>query len=317
VIEPRRDAYGPEADTGNLADYLELLALARTPLRRAELADYLAEERWVVRSRELFHDLDPEEDSPGEDQQDGGAGPLPADVAAADVFELLQFRADQLQEHYPFELVGNQLCLREPLEDNQKPYLSLLAITVAHHYSVETSLHPERVFESLVASVMRTRGLTSVDTGEVGRGTGDFRALVRNVAERLELIAAPDAASSRAAANEEGVDTVSHLSWGDVRPGHWVFIGQATCAQSNEWARKVLEPKPPQWGPLLSCVVKPLAYLAVPHHVESAHLLYISNSSERLVLDRLRLARQSRDLSDDELTLLEEVTGAAVHHPLE
>ena len=93
VIEPRRDAYGPEADTSNLADYLELLALAGMQLRRAELADYLAEERWKVRSRELFYA--PEDDAseePSEDAEDGGVEASPAMVASEDVFSLLAAR---------------------------------------------------------------------------------------------------------------------------------------------------------------------------------------------------------------------------------
>jgi len=316
VIEPRRDAYGPEADTSNLADYVELLALAGMPLKRAELADYLAEQRWVVRSRELFYDPQVDRGEPTEDEQEGGAEASPSEVAAGNVFELLAARAAALGARYPFALDGHQLVAIEPITDDHNAYLCLLAITVAHHYEVETDERPERIFETVVADVMSARGLATVDTALAGRGRGDFRALVRAVGDAVGLIAAPDAASSREHANEEGVDTVSHLSWGDVRSGHWVFIGQATCARSSDWEVKIQEPKPAQWGPLLSSVVRPLPYLAVPHHVEDAHLLDLSSNSERLILDRLRLARHLGDLSGEQASLLKAVSDEDVYHPL-
>ena len=94
-----------------------------------------------------------------------------------------------------------------------------------------------------VAEVMSQRGLLTVDTGAAGRGPGSFDDLVSSVGESLGLISAPSAAPHRTHANEEGVDTVSHLSWDDQRAGHWVFIGQATCARSNEWGGKIEEPE--------------------------------------------------------------------------
>ena len=51
MIAPLKDAYGPEADRSNLADYLELLALTMKPLREAEFADFLKDRKWFVRSR--------------------------------------------------------------------------------------------------------------------------------------------------------------------------------------------------------------------------------------------------------------------------
>lgn len=316
MIEPQRDAYGPEADRSNLADYVELLALAGTPLRRAELADYLAEQRWVVRSRELFHDPRVDTSEPSEDAQEGGAEASPAEMASGTVFELLARRAAELAEQYPFRIEETALLTVDALDDSHLPYLSLLAVTVAHHYNLDVTPAADRVFEEIVADVMRNRGLLTSDTGNAGRGKGDFQSVVKNVADEVGLIAAPEGAAFREGANEEGVDTVSHLSWGDTRAGHWVFIGQATCAKSNQWQRKIAEPKPAQWAGLLTCAVKPAAYLAVPHHVEDAHLHYLSEGTERLVLDRLRLARHLPRLSDEQAGILENVRAEGVFHPL-
>lgn len=316
MIAPLKDAYGPEADRSNLADYLELLALTMKPLREAEFADFLKDRKWFVRSRELFQLGDVDRDEPSEDEDDGGVGPAPSEEAAADIFELLALRQQALADRYPFVLTDTQLELRGDLGDEHMPYLALLAITVGHHNDLDCGLAPERVFEECVAEVMSQRGLLTVDTGAAGRGPGSFDDLVSSVGESLGLISAPSAAPHRTHANEEGVDTVSHLSWDDQRAGHWVFIGQATCARSNEWGGKIEEPRPEQWGPMLTCVVPPIAYLAVPHHIEDAQLTTLSSNHGRLVLDRLRLSRHLGMPSEHQATMIDAIRAADVYHPL-
>ncbi len=317
MIEPRKDAYGADADTTHLADYLELLALAGRPLKRANLADYLGDTNWPVRSRELYHAAGPGTvgAEPSEDELESGPGVSPADEAAGRVFDLLAEREALLGDLYPFANDGLELTVVVPAEEDHALYLALLAITVAHHYDVAAPAAPERAFEGMVADAMRARGLLTVDMGHAGRATTDFRAAVRSAGETIRLLPSPDAAPSRRYANEEGVDTVSHLSWGDTRAGHWLFIGQATCAKSGEWRRKICEPKPPQWGPLLGSVIRPIAYLAVPHHMETPQMLDLSTREERLVLDRIRLCRHLPSLRASWSELLDAVLSEPVYHP--
>jgi hypothetical protein len=318
VIEPRRDAYGAEANISQLGDYLELLALAQRSLTRAELADYLGDLNWVVRSsQELYHSGGPE---PAVDE-------LPADAAGEDtgfsleteisdrVFELLSDRAELLGDLYPFELSPTRLIRRQPVEPRYDAYVALLAITVAHHYEVSTDETPERAFESLVATAMTARGLLTVDTGAAARATGDFRAMVREAAKDVRLTAAPDAVPSRTHANEEGVDTLSHMSWGDTRPGHWLFLGQATCYQSGGWMRKIKEPLTGQWRALLGSTIEPWAYLAVPHHVEPAQMVHLAVGTNRMVLDRLRLCRHLDEVTGAQRQIIEAVERAGAYHP--
>lgn len=315
MITPIKDGYGPEADRSNLADYLEVLALSGDSLRRAELADFLSDRDWVVRSRELFELGDPLDEEPSEDEDEGGAGAAPSEVAAGDVFEVLALRMQELGDRYPFFLTDTRLELRDPQTDDHAAYLALLAITIAHHHKLSCGVAPERLFEECVAQAMTSRGLRTVDTGAVGRGQGKFPELVLAVGDAIGLVGAPAAAVYRTSANEEGVDTVSHLTWGDQRAGHWVFIGQATCAKSNEWARKIEEPRPEQWKDLLTSVVPPIGYLAVPHHVEDAHMTHLSRNHSRLVLDRLRLSRHLVP-SAGQAAIVEAVRSADVFHPL-
>ena len=317
MIEPRKDAYGAEADTTHLADYIELLALAGRPLRRANLSDFLADTGWPVRSRELYHAAGPGTvgAEPSEDELESGPGVSPADEAAERVFDLLADREAMLGERYPFVNDGVQLTPIDPLDNGHHLYLALLAITVAHHYGVGTPSAPEDAFEAVVADAMAARGLMTVDMGRAGRMTTDFREAVRAAGEAIGVLPSPGAAPSKRHANEEGVDTVSHLSWGDTRPGHWLFIGQATCAKSGEWPRKMSEPKPGQWSRLLGSVIRPLAYLAVPHHMETHQMLHLSTGDERSVLDRIRLCLHLPSVGADQHGILDAVLNEPVYHP--
>ena len=291
MIEPRKDAYGPEADASNLADWLELLALAGRPMTRADLADYLRDNTWTVRSRELYHTAAAEQE-PGEDEVDGGAGVDPTEEQAGDVFAVSERRSAELGALWPFVVDDLSVTGKDPLGPEHQPYLRLLALTVAHHYDVEVDEAPEHVFEGVVARALRARGLATFEFGAGGRQTeNDFRATVQLAGPELLLITSPEGAMSRKAANDEGVDTISHFSWGDRRPGHWLFIGQATVGRSNTWKAKIKEPDPPQWAGLLGSHILPTAFLAVPHHVEDTQLYAITEGTSRLVLDRLRLCR--------------------------
>ncbi|MFN8133009.1 MAG: hypothetical protein U0R70_15805, partial [Solirubrobacteraceae bacterium] len=215
MIEPRKDAYGAEADTTHLADYLELLALAGRPLRRANLSDFLGDNNWPVRSRELYHAAGPGTPGaePSEDELESGPGESPADEAAGRVFDLLAIREELLGDRYPFVNDGVQLTVIDPRTSGHQLYLALLAITVAHHYGVAAPSAPEDAFEAVVAAAMGARGLDTVDMGLAGRTSTDFREAVRVAGESIGVLPAPGAAPSKRQANEEGVDTVSHLSW--------------------------------------------------------------------------------------------------------
>jgi hypothetical protein len=93
--------------------------------------------------------------------------------------------------------------------------------------------------------------------------------------------------SSRA--QDENVDTIAHVHWDDRRPGTWCFIGQVTCAISDEWEKKLDEPKPATWASLLHVTPKPMVFLAVPHHVETSYMEKLLQSERGIVIDRLRL----------------------------
>lgn len=303
MIEPRMDAYGKEADGSALADYVELLALADESLSVADLADIIKDNNWKVRSRELIHIpqnevRDPDEE-PSEDVVEGGLIEEPSLETARWVFELLAERQELLGELYPFEVEGVRLNLRGGCA-GPGPYLSLLAISIAHAYEVERVPNPRVTFERVVARALAARGVATVDMANCRRGQPDFVTALRLAADVVGLDASPNAAPYRNAAQEAGVDTLSHMSWGDLRPGHWIFIGQATCGKTETWPAKIGEPAPGVWGPWLGSLVSPLPYLAVPHHAEEHHLEELTTAHRVLILDRLRICRFAGDPESDE-----------------
>jgi hypothetical protein len=309
VIEPRLDPYGKEADVSALADYMELLALADTPITEAELADLIADNDWHARSPTLSKGsgLVPPDDA-------GGLAENPGQEEARRVFDALRERVDILARRYPFELDGPRLVVRDPA--NGEAYLTLLAITIAHAYSLNGEIpNPTSVLEEAVARVMAARGLEVANTGMAGRGPGGFENVLQQAADLTQLASVPEAAPYRTRAKEQGVDTVAHLWWGDRRAGHWVFIGQVTCAKSEDWSRKIAEPAPRAWGPWLGCLIDPQAFLAVPHHVMPWHMRELTHHTGRFVLDRLRMVPFLRDRTFDEQALVKRVMGERVFEP--
>jgi hypothetical protein len=312
--------YGRYGDASALADYLELLALQEHELSRSDVADLIADNFWTVRVDELFTapavpDLE-ESDEP-DDPEDDAMEPLEeeAEAKARRVFDMLEERQAVLEERYPFS-VGDRLTTREGAAPPEAtPYIALLAITTAHAYAIETDPKPELVFEDTVTAVLQDRGLLAVNLGRIARRAEWFRDALITVGPDLDLQPTPDAVVTRTFAQEEGVDCIAHATWRDHRCGHWTYIGQVTCAKTEQWDRKLSEPPPGQFEALLGVLTEPTAFLAVPHHGASWHLAWLVTRRKRLVLDRLRLTRFHGGVTADEMTIVNAVRETHVLRP--
>jgi hypothetical protein len=319
AIEPRIDAYGKEADASALADYLELLALQGEFPSVADLGDMISDNDWKVRSRELirvpqYEEHDPDNE-PSEEVVEAALIEKPSFEAAKRVYELIAERRERLRERYPFAVSGVRMSIADPIVDTHLSYLALLAITVSHAYGLEVPVNPRNLFEDVVARVLGARGIATIDMAHAGRHAGSFPDALEAAATAVGLRASPGAGPARTHAQEAGVDTISHFSWGDLRDGHWVFIGQATCGKSETWSAKISEPAPGAWGPWLSCLVAPVPYLAVPHHAEEHYLQHLTYTYRTMVLDRIRLCRYGPEAGPDERTLIEAVLAEEVVRP--
>lgn len=320
MIEPAVDAYGGYARASALADYLELLALQERSLTREELADLIEDNGWRARLQELFrspHDaaieFDEIEEADLAEEEEIEIEEEPALLAATRAFDVLAERADALADAYPFE-IGPRLEARAERAGESELYLALLALTVAHAYTIECPHDPTRVFEDSVAATLASLGLLAVNLGEVARRSASFPEAIIAAGATIELAPTPDAATYRIRAQDERVDALAHFWLRDGRPGQWTFIGQATCAKSEDWPRKLSEPAPAAWRLYLNTLIEPTPFLAVPHHIESRNFYYLMERDQRMVLDRPRLCRRST-LLDSEREMLDCVLAADVWRP--
>ncbi|HEX3554127.1 MAG TPA: hypothetical protein VIA62_12950, partial [Thermoanaerobaculia bacterium] len=192
---------------------------------------------------------------------------------------------------YPFEVRGPRLNLRS-MDGSRLSYCVLLGVTIFHAYNVAVAgLDPRHYFEDVVTECLGQRGLLAGNLGRERRKASDFGDAVYRIGEQCKLSPSIEDATVRTHAQEEGVDVIAHMYWGDSRPIHWVFVVQATCGKSDTWQRKLFESSEGMWKSILGLRVHPKAVLAVPHHIQPEFLRYLAEkgSGDKLVLDRLRL----------------------------
>ena len=305
ISSPEPDTYGPYARASLLADYVELLALKGQPVMRATVADFLAD-------NEAGWNLDLIQPT-GNGRLGGSTDDLAERVAVADerasiVFHQLDERRRVLADRYPFEIAGDQIFIDQDIDPESNAYVAVLALTIAHAFQVKSPSCPEYLFEETVTNVLQERGLASVEFAALRRRCGSFEAALTPACREIGLKAAPDAATRRKRAHDEGVDILCHLAWEqDLRPGSWGFIGQVTVARSDEWGRKIKEPSPTPWARRIGTIIQPLPFLAVPHHVEHPMMEWLTDEGPAVVLDRLRLVRFKEEIKANELEIIRAV----------
>jgi hypothetical protein len=283
MIEPNIDLYGSRARSSSIADFLEAMSLSGKTMSHAQLGDYIEDAGWSTKLKEHFM-------GPGIDDDEDAMGTSSAQARARKVFDLLRERAVALGEHYPFTVddSGVRVCNGQM---SQEGYLVLLGISLAHSYDLKTSsgLDPKQVMEDVTLSVMDAHGMQAKSTA-FSKQSGTFSDLLIAAGLELDLQPTPGLAHISKQAKDEGVDIVCVFGWKDKRPGRWTFIGQVTCAASDNWQKKLSEPSPHQWKEILGTKVSPIPFLAIPYHVQHGHLLDLMGKANATVLDRLRLA---------------------------
>lgn len=298
-IEPLIDQYGNLSRASFFADYIEILTAKGHRARKSLLRDL------IVDSYEDKKDilLDPRAPTP--------EGWTPAEYADG-AWKCLKQRSEILGEKYPFEVRDDRLVRRAPASIEQTPYIGLLCITLAHAFKADTYLKVEDVFEAVVAQSMRGLGLAVGEVGESFRSNGgDFETTLTTVGRQIGIPTYPNAASRRIAANDEKVDLVGHLSWGDIRQGRWLYICQVTCGASDSWEEKLNAPVPLKWMQFLGDILPPKPFLALPHHVEDGTVTYLKDI-QRSIVDRLKIVNQLDALPPSVEPIIEHVFAADI-----
>lgn len=298
-LEPAVDAYGSAAPRSALADFVEISAVAGRRVNEQLLADYMDDAELTLLSGERYYE-------PAAGPIDRSADP---DEVARAVFSLLEERSGILGERYPFELRRGRW--RYLAEREGGPYLALLAITLAHAYDLGLTPNPTDVFPISATLGVQAIGLNAICLTEIRR-TQTFAETVSQAGMQLQLHPMPQEGLRSVNVNDAGVDVLGAVAWGDRRVGAWAYIGQATCGSSDTWRRKVGEASPGSWVHYLNCGLRPLPFLAVPHHIEPRHFEWLTQETDALILDRLRLVAFRHSTTDDERALVNTVLAQPV-----
>lgn len=305
------DWYGAYNRRSAVADYLELLAIGDVNITKESLADRIVDTTgWLAKLGDRIQDSDPEDrgPEPDDDDTDLSGTQLRAAEYANNIEQVLRERADLLGRRYPFVVGENNLLVKYRGDSSVPgPYLTLLALTICHAAAVKGFAEaPAYIFEDVVAAALSARGLPTACLGRNARGAGGFAATLKSSCAEVGLAAYPDRAPYRTFANEEGSDSVSNWWPEDTRVGGVQFVGQATCARSTEWKKKLMEPPVGHWEDWLQRKLAPVAFLSVPHHVEGDTRSYLVTADrKRDVVDRIRLAMVDRELLAAEIDAFE------------
>jgi hypothetical protein len=309
MIEPDPDWYGTYARRSSLADYLELLAIAGRSWSMEQLADHILDNRWIDQLGERIG-------VPAEVETDDGdlSGELDRALErAVDVVSVIDERASTAGDRYPFQRNDSGRLTYQGGDDGPGPYVRLLALTVGHAIRHPFDAPVHQVFEVVVEHAFSNFGFLTAGIGAISRTGGGFHNTLTTACTAVGLDAYPAAALARSFANDEGSDIISNVWSMDRRKGGLQLIGQATCARSNDWDAKILEPSVHQWRDWLGGVRSPVAYLAVPHHVEDITRAWLMAKRDRDVVDRLRLcSMMSAELVAGEAEIVEHVLGQAL-----
>jgi hypothetical protein len=301
-ISADANVYGTYARISALADFVEVCALKNVRITKARMGDLISDNRWQLRDLMV---------GPADDEADERRSAQDQGADAADrVFSTLLERIEILGNLYPFEVEDQHLILREGVDVRDNPYVAMLAITVAHAFQLCDDPAPTQVLEDVVEDVLRSQVRLAINFGRVRREVNPFEAALEQACPQVNLIGTPRSAWRSRRAQDENVDVIGHIHWGDNRAGTWSIVGQVTCARSDEWEGKLDEPKPATWARFLGVSPNPLVFLAVPHHIERGHLDRLVQGDRGIVLDRLRLTRFKAVVAPSEHALVGEMLSA-------
>lgn len=299
-VEMNIERYGKKGRAAAIADYWELCALDGRRISEAQIADKIDDNGWSATEVDLVRSGGTSVAGSLGEEQEGSRR------IAARARLLVERRSVALRDEYPFAWVGPRLALKSGFDVRSSSYVALLAMSVLHAWDIPTPHNVEMEFERLVVRAVAAKGIPAAEMGTSSHGGGAFVDRLEDATRRLGLRADADAAARAVFAQDEGVDVLAALLWPDDRAGQWIWIGQATCASSDVWRAKINDASPKQWEKFLLESVRPIPFLAVPHHVDDSVFEWvIQKGHDATVLDRVRLVLSSVGLSEADRALID------------
>jgi len=302
--------YGTYNRLSALSDCLELLALRSSCLTEADIADGIRDASWtsLLKTRMSHGDAGlPFVESEDEYETDLAQQQSDSREQVGNLMSVLRQRKDLLGDLYPFHVGKDDYILQRIAEPERGMYLVLLALTVGHAAKIQGL--PRKIpyiFEDALEASLQACGLATSCLGKAARLKSNFSNTLAEACNEVGLRSDSSRAPHRKFANEEGCDTISNLFPRDTRSGGVQIIGQATCAKSDDWKKKLMEPPIGSWRKWTFKDLPQFAFLSVPHHVEEDTRNYLVQIDDaRDVVDRVRLAQISRAPSSEELCVAE------------
>ena len=218
-------------------------------------------------------------------------------------FDILEARRAFLGNGYPFN-IGNVLEARKDALDS--PYLFLSALTAYRYVPGTFSQTGSTLFELLCTHALYEYlgGNPTAESMHFGyprpAGPSGFPEAVNELCRRLGdgiQCKTSDLARSQ---NDGKLDVVAWVSFGDSRSSQISVFGQ--CATGLHWQTKINDLQPydfcSQWLAKVPTPI-PLAAFFVPGQIPETDWTDLTHSRERLLFDRLRIARLLEGLNDD------------------
>ena len=315
------DWYGIENRRSAICDYIELMSIHGIDISFGDLADVIRDAGWISKLNERMTEGN-RDDFDHDTLQEEHAIDLATTLDEAsgvveNILPIIYERLSILGDLYPFAIQnhrGNHILGFNGPSATPGIYLALLSISVGHTAGQSDSAFlgllpkaPSDIFEESVALTLNAKGICTSNFGARAR-SANFSTALRESCSEVGIEADARRSIHHKLAKDEGCDTISNLWPNDTRAGGIYLAGQATCSQSEHWKGKLKEVPTNSLRKWFGREIAPLAYLSVPHHIQSDTLRYlVSLEGTRDVLDRLRLTLVDRHLSQAELDIINAV----------
>lgn len=214
----------------------------------------------------------------------------------------IQMRSTYLDDKYPFIFNNfDSLVVKPGFNIKNSSYIDYLCVSLLKGFRISesgpllkliTTYFEQLVNASVSSRIKASGGWRHLKTAVMGTSMGgeSFDERLLSTASTLGLAGDPTRATRSAKAKDDGVDIISGIVWDDGGRLDELFLVQAACGKSSEWAKKLDRVHNQKWAEYLSELAVPRSVIAVPYHMtERARSMTIDSYGNHSYLDRLRL----------------------------
>lgn len=233
------------------ADLAELLLLSgyvgRTHLHKNDLESLL--NNGSITSEEIDDEADAEQEADATEASSAERTNR-AEKQLEDVFTHLGYRANALNDFYPFSVAGEQLTIKTPLTEKHRVYRLLLACSRLRSFGRDGlpqrwAKHFAHLCKIALGALLPARAETRVFDANSGDRRNyystDLREALKKMGEDLGVLKTNEYECNKAGSSgDAGFDLVATVKFDDGAATNFALLGQCG-AQENGWPSKTLE----------------------------------------------------------------------------